>query len=78
MGAIALTTIWWTVGFNFLLYLAALQAIPEQLYEAASLDGANAWQKLTGITIPMLRRTTGLVVVLQLLASLKVFDRSTS
>jgi len=42
LGAIALTTIWWTVGFNFLLYLAALQAIPEQLYEAASLDGANA------------------------------------
>ncbi|MDX6347160.1 MAG: multiple sugar transport system permease protein [Streptomyces sp.] len=75
MGAIALTTIWWTVGFNFLLYLAALQAIPEQLYEAASLDGANAWQKLTGITLPMLRRTTGLVVVLQLLASLKVFDQ---
>lgn len=73
--AIVLTTVWWTVGFNFLLYLAALQGIPSQLYEAASLDGANGWQKLREITLPMLRRTTGLVIVLQLVASLRVFDQ---
>jgi multiple sugar transport system permease protein len=75
MFAVVVMTTWWTVGFNFLLYLAALQSIPEQLYEAASIDGASAWDKLRSITLPMLRRTTGLVVVLQLLASLKVFDQ---
>ncbi|MEU8380567.1 sugar ABC transporter permease [Streptosporangium sp. NPDC048865] len=75
MWSVVLTTVWWTVGFNFLLYLAALQSIPEQLYEAASIDGASAWHKLRSITLPLLRRTTGLIVVLQLLASLKVFDQ---
>ena len=75
MLSVVLTTIWWTVGFNFLLYLAALQAIPQHLYEAAELDGAGAWQRFRHITLPMLHRTTGLVLVLQLLASLKIFDQ---
>ncbi|CAM5452880.1 sugar ABC transporter permease [Streptomyces spiroverticillatus] len=75
MLSIVLTTVWWTVGFNFLLYLAALQAIPQHLYEAAELDGAGPWQRLRHITLPMLSRTTGVVVVLQVLASLKVFDQ---
>ncbi|MEV5481875.1 MULTISPECIES: carbohydrate ABC transporter permease [Streptomyces] len=75
MLSIVLTTVWWTVGFNFLLYLAALQTIPQHLYEAAELDGAGAWKKLWHITLPMLRRTTGLVLVLQVLASLKIFDQ---
>jgi multiple sugar transport system permease protein len=75
MLSIVATTVWWTVGFNFLLYLAALQAIPQHLYEAAELDGAGAWARLRNITLPMLRRTTGVVVVLQILASLKIFDQ---
>lgn len=75
MLSIVLTTVWWTVGFNFLLYLAALQAIPRHLYEAAELDGAGAWARLRHITLPMLRRTTGVVLVLQILASLKIFDQ---
>ncbi|MEU8892312.1 sugar ABC transporter permease [Streptomyces sp. NPDC048442] len=75
MLSIVLTTLWWTVGFNFLLYLAALQAIPSHLYEAAELDGAGPRQRLRHITLPMLGRTTGVVVVLQVLASLKVFDQ---
>ncbi|MBC9712476.1 sugar ABC transporter permease [Streptomyces sp. TRM66268-LWL] len=75
MLSIVGTTVWWTVGFNFLLYLAALQSIPQHLYEAAELDGATAWQRLRHVTLPMLRRTTLVVVVLQLLASLKVFDQ---
>ncbi len=75
MLSVVLTTVWWTVGFNFLLYLAALQAVPAHLYEAAELDGAGGWQRLWHITLPMLRRTTGVVVVLQILASLKVFDQ---
>ncbi len=75
MLSIVFVTVWWTAGFNFLLYLAALQAIPAPLYEAAALDGASWWQQLWRITLPMLKRTTGLVIVLQLLASLKVFDQ---
>jgi multiple sugar transport system permease protein len=75
MWAMVLTTVWWTVGFNFLLYLAALQSIPQHLYEAAAIDGASAWHRLRSITLPLLGRTTALIVVLQLLASLKVFDQ---
>ncbi|MFE2446107.1 carbohydrate ABC transporter permease [Streptomyces sp. NPDC059426] len=75
MWSIGLVTLWWTVGFNFLLYLAALQAIPDHLYEAAALDGAGAWRRLWSVTLPQLRRTTALIAVLQVMASLKVFDQ---
>ena len=75
MIAVVITTVWWTIGFNFLLYLAALQNIPDQLYEAASLDGAGGWRKFLSITLPQLAPTTVLVLVLQVLASLKVFDQ---
>ncbi|MFF8035512.1 MULTISPECIES: carbohydrate ABC transporter permease [unclassified Streptomyces] len=73
--AIVIATVWWTVGFNFLLFLAALQAVPDHLYEAAALDGAGAWRRLWHVTLPQLRRITGVVTVLQILASLKVFDQ---
>lgn len=75
MISVVVTTIWWTIGFNFLLYLAALQNIPEQQYEAASIDGAGGFRQLTSITIPQLGPTTVLIVILQILASLKVFDQ---
>jgi len=75
MWSIAITTVWWTVGFNFLLYLTALQNIPDHLYEAAALDGAGRWRRLVSITLPQLAPTTVLVLVLQMLASLKVFDQ---
>lgn len=75
MWSVAITTVWWTLGFNFLLYLSAIQAIPEHLYEAASLDGASPMRRLWSITLPLLRKTTGLVIILQVLASLKVFDQ---
>ncbi|MFD6490562.1 carbohydrate ABC transporter permease [Streptomyces sp. NPDC059944] len=75
LWAIVLTTLWWTVGFNFLLYLAALQSIPDHLYEAAAIDGAGAWRRLWSITLPQLGRITGVITVLQILASLKVFDQ---
>ncbi|MCI2238184.1 sugar ABC transporter permease [Paenibacillus sp. TRM 82003] len=75
MVGIAVTTVWWTIGFNFILYLAGLQDIPRELYEAAALDGATPWQQIRWITIPMLSRTTTLVVLLQIIASLKIFDQ---
>jgi len=73
--AVTLMTVWWTFGFNFVLYTAALQEIPEETYEAASIDGASAWQQIRSITVPLLRPTIGLVLMLQVLASLKVFDQ---
>ena len=75
MPSLAMTTIWWTLGFNFVLYLAGMQDIPRDLYEASSIDGASPWQQIRKITIPMLGRTTTLVAVLQVIASLKVFDQ---
>ena len=75
MVSLAITTIWWTLGFNFVLYLAGLQEIPRELYEASAIDGAGPWQQIRSITIPMLSRTTTLVAVLQVIASLKVFDQ---
>lgn len=75
MWAIVIATLWWTVGFNFLLYLAAMQNIPAQHYEAASLDGAGAWRQFFSITLPQLIPTTVMIVLLQILASLKIFDQ---
>jgi multiple sugar transport system permease protein len=73
--AVVLLTVWWTFGFNFILYTAAISDISEEVYEAAVLDGASPWQQIRLITVPLLRPTIGLVFVLQLLASLKVFDQ---
>lgn len=75
MFAVVVMTTWWTVGFNFLLYLTALQNIPEQQYEASALDGAGRWRQLRSITIPQLGQVTVLIAMLQILASLKVFDQ---
>lgn len=75
MASVVITTVWWTVGFNFLLYLAALQSIPSEIYEAAEMDGATGWHRLKSVTEPLLRRTTLLILILQLVASLKVFDQ---
>ena len=75
MVSMAMLTVRWTVGFNFLLYLSALQAIPDQLYEAAAIDGAGVWRKLWSVTLPQLRGVTVVISILQVLASLKVFDQ---
>jgi multiple sugar transport system permease protein len=73
--AVVLLTLWWTFGFNFILYTAAIQDISEEVYEAAAIDGAGPWQQIRSITIPLLGPTTSLVLILQVLASLKVFDQ---
>jgi multiple sugar transport system permease protein len=73
--AVVLLTLWWTFGFNFILYTAAIQEISEEVYEAATIDGAGPWQQIRLITIPLLRPTMSLVLILQVLSSLKVFDQ---
>lgn len=75
MASIVIFTVWWTIGFNFILYLAGLQDIPRDIYEAAEVDGGGRWALLRYITLPLLKRTTILIIVLQILASLKVFDQ---
>ncbi|REE78541.1 carbohydrate ABC transporter membrane protein 1 (CUT1 family) [Paenibacillus taihuensis] len=71
--AIALITLWWTVGFNFILYLSAMQDIPDEIYEAARLDGANDRQIFFRITFPYLNPITKTITMLQIIASFKVF-----
>ncbi|MBO7747967.1 sugar ABC transporter permease [Paenibacillus sp. MWE-103] len=71
--AIALITLWWTVGFNFILYLSAMQDIPDEIYEAARLDGANDRQIFFRITFPYLSPITKTITMLQIIASFKVF-----
>lgn len=75
MPAIVIATLWWTVGFNVVLYLAGLQDIDKSLYEAASIDGAGYLKRFRDITWPGLRRTTLLVMVLQIIASFQIFGQ---
>jgi len=74
MPAIILTSVWRGMGYNMVLYLAGLQAIPSVLYEAAEMDGANAWNKFKNVTLPMLRPTTFFVLIMLTISSFKVFD----
>ena len=75
MPMIALVTIWWTNGFNVLLFIAGLRNIPPDLYEAAALDGAGPWQRFRRVTWPLLWPVTALVLTLQLILQLKLFDQ---
>ncbi len=75
MPMIAVVTIWWTNGFNVLLLIAGLRNIPADLYEAAALDGATAWQRFWRVTWPLLWPVTALVLTLQLILQLKLFDQ---
>jgi multiple sugar transport system permease protein len=76
LPALAITTIWWSIGFPMLLLLAGLQQIPHDMYEAAALDRAGRWTTLWHITVPALRRTIVLVVMLQTAAQLQMFGQS--
>lgn len=75
MPSVAFITVWWTVGFNMLLFIAGLQGIGKDYYEAASLDGATNLQNFRFITWPLLWPVTALVLTLQLIAQLKIFDQ---
>lgn len=75
MPAVAFVTIWWTAGFSILLFLAGLRAIPQEIYEAASLDNASRWAMFRRITWPLLWPVTALVLTIQLILQLKIFDQ---
>ena len=69
---ILVATLWWTIGFNTIIFLAGMQGISQDLYEAAAVDGANRWQQFKSITLPSLRPILLLVVTLQILASFQL------
>ena len=75
MPSVILVSIWQSLGFYLVIYYAALQNIPRELYESASIDGANAWHKLWHVTIPSLRPVIVLIVVLNTINGVKVFDQ---
>jgi len=74
MPAVIIVGTWREMGYYMLLFLAGLQTIPAQLYEAARVDGANAWQQFRAVTLPGLRPTTFFVTVMLTIGSFKVFD----
>jgi ABC-type sugar transport system permease subunit len=74
MPAVIIASVWRDMGYYMVLFLAGLQTIPTELYEAARVDGANAWQRFWNITLPGLRPTTFFVLIMCTVASFKVFD----
>jgi multiple sugar transport system permease protein len=76
MPAIVIATVWWSLGFAMVLFLAGLQEIPAERYEAARLDGANAWSAFRYITLPGIARTLTLVVVFEIVLHFQVFGQS--
>jgi len=72
-AAITIATVWWTIGFNTIIFLAALQDIPAVLYEAASIDGAGPMQQFRRITLPLLKPVVVLVLTITLIASANLF-----
>lgn len=73
--AITIATVWWTIGFNTVIFLTALQEIPKSLYEAAAIDGANSRQQFWLITLPMLRSVLVFVLTITLIASANLFGQ---
>jgi multiple sugar transport system permease protein len=76
MPAIAITTIWWCIGLPMMLFLAALQQVPSDLYEAAALDNAGYWRTLFHITLPSIRRTAVVVVVIEIILQFQLFGQA--
>ncbi|MBQ6364793.1 MAG: sugar ABC transporter permease [Oscillospiraceae bacterium] len=74
MGTVILFSIWKYMGYFMIIYLAGLQGINPELYEAASLDGATGWQKFCNVTLPQLRPTTFFVTVMLTIQCFKVYD----
>lgn len=76
LKGIMIMNIWSTAPFYMVIYLAALQDIPQTLYEAANLDGANAWDQFINITLPLLQPVTLFVVAVGIIGTFQLFDQS--
>jgi len=73
MPAIILMAVWKNFGYNMIIFIAGLQNIPQELYEAASIDGAGKWQQFTSITLPMLAPTTLFISIITMIGYLQLF-----
>ena len=76
LPAVAIATVWWGVGLPMMLFLAALQQVPGEIYEAAALDNAGRWKTLWRITLPSIRRTFLLVLIIQSVLQFQVFGQA--
>jgi multiple sugar transport system permease protein len=76
LPAVAITTIWWCIGLPMMLFLAALQQVPKELYEAAVLDGAGWWRTLFSITLPSIKRTALVVIVIEIILQFQLFGQA--
>jgi multiple sugar transport system permease protein len=74
-AALVIPTLWWTVGYNTVIFLAGLQDIPDELYEAAAIDGAGRWHQFLAVTLPGLRHVMVFVITITILASANVFGQ---
>jgi multiple sugar transport system permease protein len=72
--SVILVNVWYGAPFFLIMYLAALKSVPDQLYEAASIDGANAWQKFVHITLPMMRNIIAITVLFSMIVTFANFD----
>ena len=73
-ASVVLVTLWWRVGFNMLIYLAGLQGISPELYEAARLDGAGGWQRFRYVTVPLVGPSSFFLLIVNVIYSFQVFD----
>ncbi|WP_026694330.1 carbohydrate ABC transporter permease [Peribacillus kribbensis] len=73
--SIVIATIWWTIGFNMVIFINALNDVSEELYEAGSLDGANRWQRLIYITLPSIKPTMLFVLITSTIASFNIYGQ---
>jgi multiple sugar transport system permease protein len=73
-ASVILVNVWYGAPFFLIMYLAALKSVPEQLYEAASIDGANWWQKIWYVTLPMMRNIISITVLFSLIVTFANFD----
>lgn len=71
--SIVITTLWWTVGWNMIIFLGGLQNIPTELYDAAKVDGSNSWNTFIHITLPGLRNVIFFITIFQIIASFNLF-----
>ena len=72
--AIILVSVWRNMGYYMVIYLAALQGVPRELYEAATVDGANKWQQFRNVTLPQLQPTTFFASIMMIISCFKIFD----
>jgi multiple sugar transport system permease protein len=73
--SLVVATIWWTIGFNMIIFINALNEVPEEMYEASSIDGAGAWQKFIHITLPSIRRVLIFVIITSTIASFNIYGQ---